>query len=71
MAVNERQIWMGAGFVILIFLVITTPGWKEVLGVNLDLGFLGRYAPALILLGFMAALVGFVLVGGDNEGGGE
>jgi hypothetical protein len=62
---------MGFGFIILIFLVVTTPGWQEVLGFNLDfseLG-LGRYVPALILLGFMGGLVGFVLIGGDKGGG--
>lgn len=64
--VNERQIWVGIGFAILVFLVVTTPGWQEVLGFNFELS-LGKYAPALILLGFMGALIAFVLVGGDKE----
>ena len=55
------------GLAILVFLVVTTPGWKEVLG--FDFGFdMGQYAPALILLGFMGALIAFVLVGGDKNG---
>ena len=51
---------------VLVFLVITTPGWKEVLGLNFEFS-LGEYAPMLILLGFMAALVGFVLLGGGEK----
>jgi len=59
------------GLAILAFLVVTTPGWQEVLGFNFELN-LGKYAPALILLGFMGALVAFVLVGGNQGGeGGE
>ena len=54
---------MGVGLVILVFLVVTTPGWQEVLGVNVGTLNTGRYMPALLLLGFMAALVAFVLLG--------
>lgn len=57
---------MAFGFGILTFLVITTPGWKEVLGFNFDIS-LGKYAPLLIILGFMGALVGFVLIGGGEK----
>jgi hypothetical protein len=54
------------GLAILVFLVITTPGWREVLGFNLDFE-LGGIAPALILLGVMGALLAFVLIGGENK----
>ena len=63
---NEKTIWIGFGMAVLVFLVITTPGWKEVLGLNFEFS-LGEYAPMLILLGFMAALVGFVLLGGGEK----
>ena len=63
---NEKTMWMAFGFAILAFLVITTPGWKEVLGFNFDID-LGKYAPVLIMLGFMGALVGFVLIGGGEK----
>jgi|GEM_PF-2951044 len=68
---SEKHIWMGFGAIILIFLVVTTPGWQEVLGLNSDIssfGTLGEYMPAIILLGFMGALVAFVLIGGDKGG---
>lgn len=71
MGISERHVWMGFGAIILIFLVVTTPGWQEVLGFNFDLsafGALGEYMPALILLGFMGGLVAFVLIGGDKGG---
>lgn len=68
MEVNEKAIWMGFATVILIFLVITTPGWKEVLGFNISLDF-GEYLPALILLGFMGALVGFVILSDKGNNG--
>lgn len=57
---------MGVGLAILVFLVVTTPGWQEVMGLNFDFD-MGKYAPALILLGFMGALIAFVLVGGEKE----
>jgi hypothetical protein len=62
---NERHVWAGVGLVILVFLVVTTPGWKEVLGFNFSFD-MGKYAPALILLGVMGALLGFVLMGGKQ-----
>jgi hypothetical protein len=68
--VNERQVWVAGGLGLLVLLVVTTPGWQEVLGIGGELS-LGQYAPALLLLGFMAALVGFVLIGGGGEKGEE
>ena len=65
--VNERHVWMGAGLGILGLLVITTPGWQEVLGLNLSLDLSG-IAPGLIILGVMGALVAFVLLGGEKKG---
>lgn len=65
--VSERQMWVGAGLGILALLVVTTPGWQEALGINATLE-LGGYMPALIMLGFMGALVAFVLIGGKSGG---
>ena len=62
---EEKNIWIGAGLAMLAFLVVTTPGWKEVLGVG-STSF-GKYVPALILLGFMAVLVAIVFMGEGGE----
>ena len=74
MEIQERHIWLVFGLGLLGFLVITTPGWQEVLG--FDLGAIGisgieKYIPAAILLGFMGALVGFAILASGKEEGGE
>lgn len=56
------------GAALIIFLVVTTPGWRDVLGIQGSFS-LGGYAPALILLLIMGGMVGFMLMGGG--GGGE
>ena len=63
---TDNKLWMGLGAGVIIFLVITTPGWKEVLGMP-ELSLSG-YAPALILLLVMGGLLGVMLMGG-NDGG--
>ena len=65
---NEKKIWMAVGLIILLLLVVTTPGWQDVLGLNFEFD-LGKYMPAILLLGFMAALIGFVLIGGEKGEG--
>ena len=69
MELKSEHIWLGIGIGIVLFLVVTTPGWKEALGVNLNSNF-GKYAPLLVLLGSMGGLLGVVLLG-KEEGGGE
>ncbi len=64
--INSKNIWMGVGLVILLVLVVTTPGWENVLGLNASFD-MGKYAPALVLLGVLGGLVGFVVMGGDKE----
>ncbi len=62
---NEKLIWIGLGIAIVLFLVVTTPGWKEVLGIgNLNLG---QYGPAFVILGIMGGLVAIAFMGGGSE----
>jgi len=64
---ENRNIWYLAGLALMLFLVVTTPGWKEVLGVNIDFG---KYGPAIVLLAIMGGLLAIVLGGeGGKEGG--
>jgi len=63
---SSKNIWMGAALGILLILIITTPGWENVLGFSADFNF-GKYAPALVLLGVLGGLVGFVMFNGDKE----
>ena len=58
---------MALGAVLVIFLVVTTPGWKEVLGVSGEIG-LGGFAPALILLLIMGGMLAFMMMGGSKDG---
>ena len=69
MAVNNK-IWMGLGAALVIFLVVTTPGWQEVLGIQSTFS-LGGYAPALILLLIMGGMIGFIMMGSGGEEGEE
>ena len=66
MNLADNKIWMGLGAGVVIFLVVTTPGWKEVLGMP-ELSLSG-YAPALILLLAMGGLLGAMLMGGSDGG---
>ncbi len=65
MGESSSKIWMGIGLALVLFLVVTTPGWKDVLGVKGSFS-LGGYAPALILLLIMGGLLGFMLMGGSS-----
>lgn len=64
---SDNKLWMGLGAGVVIFLVVTTPGWKEVLGMPEISLSLSGYAPALILLLVMGGLLGFMLMGGSGN----
>ena len=64
----EDKIWLGIGIAILLFLIVTTPGWKEVLGINIDLS---GYLPALFLLLIMGGILAIVMFGGQGGEGGS
>ena len=64
--ISKNNIWMIVGVVILLVLVVTTPGWKTVLGLDVSFNS-GKYLPALILLGALGGLVLFVTMGKDKE----
>lgn len=66
MKLSDNKMWMGLGAGVVVFLVVTTPGWKEVLGMP-ELSLSG-YAPALILLLAMGGLLGVMLMGGSDGG---
>jgi hypothetical protein len=65
-AASEKKVWAGIGLALILFLIVTTPGWKDVLGIGTLPNF-GALAPALLLLGFMGALLLFVLIGGKES----
>ncbi|HDR53662.1 MAG TPA: hypothetical protein ENN60_03270 [archaeon] len=66
MAENQSKIWIGIGAAVVLFLVVTTPGWKEILGISGEFS-LGGYAPALLLLLMMAGLLAIVMMGGEKK----
>ena len=66
MNLDDNKMWMGLGAGVVIFLIITTPGWKEVLGMPEISLSLSGYAPALILLLAMGGLLGAMLMGGSG-----
>ena len=69
---NERYLWLGAGLAIMVFLVVTTPGWQTVLGIeNLSLSInIKEYVPVIALFTFIFGIIGVILLT-EKEGGGE
>ncbi|MBR9680116.1 MAG: hypothetical protein GOU99_03650 [Candidatus Altiarchaeota archaeon] len=61
---DQKMMWTGAGIGVVLLLVITTPGWEKVMGFELNLG---GYLPALILLGFMGAMIFWAVGGGGSK----
>ncbi len=56
--VDEKKLWFYAALAVIIFLIVTTPGWQEVLGVNIQVK---EFLPVIILFTFMFALLFVVL----------
>lgn len=66
MADKKNSLWIAVGVLIVLFLLVTTPGWKEVLGISGSLS-LGGYLPAILILVVMGGMMAFMLMGGEKK----
>ncbi len=67
---TKLNFWALLGGALLLLLIVTTPGWKEVLGLsNLKLSIADKAGVlgALLLLAFLGALLFFAIKSGEKS----